>query len=352
MRAKGPSRGSSVTQGDGGGVGFEGMGYDFRRTSQPVASHRYCGTPDITKELPQKGTKRHEEGGIDFCTFEERLIGRRSGRAVMRAKGPSRGSSVTQGDGGGVGFEGMGYDFRRTSQPVASHRYCGTPDITKELPQKGTKRHEEGGIDFCTFEERLIGRRSGKAVMRAKGPARGSSVTQGDGGGVGFEGMGCDFRRSSQPVPSHRYCGTPDITKELPQKGTERHEEGGIDFCTFEERLIGRRSGRAVMRAKGPSRGSSVTQGDGGGVGFEGMGCDSRRSSQPVPSHRYCGTADITKELPQKGTKRHEEGGIDFCTFEERLIGRRSGRAVMRAKDPWRGSSVRQRFLDRRGEVE
>ena len=184
---RGPARGSPAAQGDDGGdcgwgersglamenqpeletcvlgtegVGFEGMGYDFRRTSQPVASHRYCGTADITKELPQKGTKRHEEGGIDFCTFEERLIGRRSGRAVMRAKGPSRGSSVTQGDGGGVGFEGMGYDFRRSSQPVASHRYCGTPDITKELPQKGTKRHEEGGIDFCTFEERLIGRRS------------------------------------------------------------------------------------------------------------------------------------------------------------------------------------------------
>ena len=221
--------------------------------------------------------------------------------------------------------------------PLLRTAIAALPDITKELPQKGTKRHEEGGIDCCTFEERLIGRRSGKAVMRAKGPARGSSVTQGDGGGVGFEGMGCDFRRSSQPVPSHRYCGTPDITKELPQKGTKRHEEGGIDFCTFEERLAGRRSGRAVMRAKGPSRGSSVTQGDGGGVGFEGMGYDSRRSSQPVPSHRYCGTPDITKELPQKGTKRHEEGGIAFCTFEERLIGRRSGRAGNGSEGPIAG---------------
>ena len=56
----------------------------------------------------------------------------------------------------GVGFNGKGHDFRRDTWPLRSRRDWGTPGTTKELPQKGTKRHEEGAIDSCTIYERLI----------------------------------------------------------------------------------------------------------------------------------------------------------------------------------------------------
>ena len=78
----------------------------------------------------------------------------------------------------GVGFNGKGHDFRRDTWLLRSRRDWGTPGTTKELPQKGTKRHEEGAIGFCIRVERLIGRGLGWELLGTKGPARGSSVGQ------------------------------------------------------------------------------------------------------------------------------------------------------------------------------